>query len=70
MRLNDATIDIGTVDIAQTYNVTPPARENGGMVGFQSDVNGNLKVSIAGAEIDTTISARSIRASRATSPGV
>lgn len=47
VRLDNADIEIGTVDVKQTYNVTPPVVENGGTIGFQSDVNGNLKVNLA-----------------------
>jgi hypothetical protein len=55
VRLDNADIEIGTVDVNQTYHVTPPILSNGDTVGFQSDVNGNLKVNIAGAEVNATI---------------
>jgi len=55
VRLDNANIDIGTVSVAQTYNVTPPVLGNGDMIGFQSDVNGNLKVNIAAFEEGVSI---------------
>jgi hypothetical protein len=45
--LQDAEIDVGTVNIALTYNLDPPVLENSGQTGFQCDINGNLRVSVA-----------------------
>lgn len=45
--LQDAEIDVGTVNIALTYNLDPPVLENTEQTGFQCDINGNLKVTVA-----------------------
>lgn len=44
--LQDPNIDIGTVDVALTYNHNPPVLNDGQTTGFQSDINGNLKATL------------------------
>lgn len=58
--LQDPNLDIGTVDVALTYNHNPPVLNDGQTTGFQSDIHGNLKVNIAGSSPDFTIGAVSI----------
>jgi hypothetical protein len=45
--LQDGVIDVGTVNIALTYNLDPPVLGNGDQTGFQADINGNLKTTLA-----------------------
>jgi hypothetical protein len=45
--LQDGVIDVGTVNIALTYNLDPPVLENGSQTGFQADINGNLRTTLA-----------------------
>lgn len=53
--LQDPEINVGTVDVALTYNLNPPVLHNGDTTGFQADINGNLKVALAQTTGSTTI---------------
>jgi hypothetical protein len=44
--LQNPEIDVGTVNVALTYNLNPPVLNDGEMTGFQGDIHGNLKVNI------------------------
>lgn len=57
VRLDNATIDIGTVDVEQTYLVSAPVLSNGDTTGFLSDIRGNLKVNLAAAQPGVTVGA-------------
>jgi hypothetical protein len=53
--LDNASIDVGTVDINTIYNLNPPVLDNGQSGVLQSDIHGNLKVTLATSSPDVSI---------------
>lgn len=67
--LDNPNIDVGTVDVALTYNLDPPVLSNGEMIGFQADINGNLKVALASSGPDVPIGSVIVSSLPELSPG-
>lgn len=52
VRLDNSSIDVGSVDVSAVYKLTPPVLNVGDNSPLLSDVSGNLKVSIAAIDQD------------------